>query len=144
MALPDKYVIGEVYQNPFRNMLVYPTPKWIHVAGGGQQWPGMSTHRFVAYDSDARVVSQAAQALETGKEFSEADSHFTEIDGPISCMAVLGMHGKKQHWTTVCAPDVPTLGEVIAREYSIPIEEFNAAMTNPDENANYAIRNIKT
>ena len=142
MAMPETYQIGEVYQNPFKNMLVYPTPKWIHLAGGRQQWPGMSTHRFVVYDADARVISQQAQALERGIDFKDADSHFTEIDGPLSCMAIIGKQGKKNHWTTVCATTVPALGEAVAREYGIKIEEFNAAMTNPTEDAGYDIRVI--
>jgi hypothetical protein len=135
MALPTEYKIGEVYNGTFANMLAYTTPKWVYLAGGGLTHNNLATHNFVVLDAKARAVTQYAQSLATDQDFAKAKSTFTEIDGPLQCMAVLGKVGKKNDWTTVCAPNNEALGNFLNAQYGIGMADFNSAVNDPDKYA---------
>jgi hypothetical protein len=133
MPRPTKFDIGEVYSAPMKNMLVYPTPKWVYVAGGGQNFGPMATHNFVALEANGRTVTQAAQSLENGTDYAKSGKTFTEIDGPLHCMALLGKVGRKNDWTTVCATTREDLGGIVTTRYGISMEDFTAATNDPEK-----------
>jgi hypothetical protein len=51
-------------------------------------------------------------------------------------MSLLGKIDNKNDWTTICAPDVPQLKELVTGKYKIASADFDSAIEDPEKYCN--------